>query len=557
MRGSFLRLSVICLVVSGLLIIPTGPTWAQKKKKADDEMTFDADRVAKPGKTGKKPPPDTSPPSKTLERATKLYDEKKYALASIEFAKVINKQSNDSLANVQRAEFFMGKTLYQLGFYAASLAYFDKIVQQGAGHRYHGATLKWLAALSRVLPENSGILEKIGRYDAAELEDPVLAEVRDELLYLLGRHYFAKAGEENFDIAIGLFKKIPPKSPFFVKSKFFEATTQVRKNAGRAAVDAFKEILIIGQERPAFYTEEDIQTYEELANLQLARVFYTNGQFDTSIKYYEKIPQSSPDWLPSLFEASWAYFIIGKSSKALGNIHTLNAPYFQNEFFYGMPESLLLSAVIYYNYCLYDRALEKVEEYNRIYRPLREQIKTAIDKYEDNAEFYKYVSQILNEKAGLNPVMQRLMLSALSDRTLKKTFAWVDELERELTAHAQSDLSWQDTRIAGEVLQELTVQKSLAEADAGRLARERLMRLEGELRNLSRDGSRIRIEVLEAQAGQHTAKARGEEATGEQKPEPIIVDDEHFVWGFNGEYWKDELGFYRFKIQSKCAGGNK
>ena len=24
------------------------------------------------------------------------------------------------------------------------------------------------------------------------------------------------------------------------------------------------------------------------------------------------------------------------------------------------------------------------------------------------------------------------------------------------------------------------------------------------------------------------------------------------MWKFNGEYWKDELGFYRFKIASKC-----
>jgi hypothetical protein len=24
------------------------------------------------------------------------------------------------------------------------------------------------------------------------------------------------------------------------------------------------------------------------------------------------------------------------------------------------------------------------------------------------------------------------------------------------------------------------------------------------------------------------------------------------MWKFNGEYWKDELGYYRFKIRSKC-----
>ena len=24
------------------------------------------------------------------------------------------------------------------------------------------------------------------------------------------------------------------------------------------------------------------------------------------------------------------------------------------------------------------------------------------------------------------------------------------------------------------------------------------------------------------------------------------------IWPFNGEYWRDELGYYRFKIVNKC-----
>ena len=36
------------------------------------------------------------------------------------------------------------------------------------------------------------------------------------------------------------------------------------------------------------------------------------------------------------------------------------------------------------------------------------------------------------------------------------------------------------------------------------------------------------------------------------REEPIVIDDEHFAWKFNGEYWKDELGYYRFKIRSRC-----
>jgi hypothetical protein len=140
----------------------------------------------------------------------------------------------------------------------------------------------------------------------------------------------------------------------------------------------------------------------------------------------------------------------------------------------------------------------------------------------------------------------------LTAKTVGKTFNWVEELQKEIDMLGKADKAWQTTSIAAEVLQELTVQKSLAEADAGKLARDRINRLATELKELSRDGIRIRYETLESQAGNVSAEARGEQISGDNKPEKIVVDDEHFMWKFNGEYWKDELGYYRFKIQSKC-----
>jgi tetratricopeptide (TPR) repeat protein len=488
----------------------------------------------------------STPPSKTLERAIKLYDKKDYFSASIELKKVLDGDSGDDAKNKQRAEFFMGKTLYQMGFYAGSMAYFDKIVQAGDNHTYHGAALKWLAALSRVLPETSGILEKIGTYDASALNDPSLASVKDELLFLLGRHFY-KHGD--FDKATALFQQVDRGSAFFIKAKFFEGVTYVRKYEGKPAVDAFKDILIIGEERPAAYTADDIDNYRELAQLQMARVFYSTQQFDTSIKYFEKLPQNSADWAESLFEASWAYFMKTLNSKALGNIHTLNAPYFEDQYY---PEAVLLRAVIYYKYCLYDQAEEAIQDFNEKYGPLTKNLKDIVAKYDDNAEFYEYVKKVKASKAGLDEKTQRLVMSVLNDKTLLKTFAWVDELNHELDMLQKSDKAWQTTQVAAEVLQELTVQQSVASGDAGKVARDRVDRLARELGALSRDGTKIKYEILEAKGNKISADAVGSRVAADHKEEPIIIDDEHFQWKFDGEYWKDELGYYRFKIRSRC-----
>ncbi|HEU4614850.1 MAG TPA: hypothetical protein VFS15_22310, partial [Kofleriaceae bacterium] len=265
-------------------VMTVSTAYAQKKADKSSDMEFEPENMA------------STPPSKTLERAIKLYDKKDFFSASIELKKVLDGESGDDAKNKQRAEFFMGKTLYQMGFYAGSLAYFDKIVQAGDNHTYHAAALKWLAALSRVLPETSGILEKIGTYDPSALNDPSLASVTDELLFLLGRHYYRRGGDGDFDKAISLFQQVDRNSAFFIKAKFFEGVTYVRKYEGKPAVDAFKDILLIGEERPPQYSKDDIDNYRELAQLQMARVFYSTQQFDTSIKYFEKLPQDSADW---------------------------------------------------------------------------------------------------------------------------------------------------------------------------------------------------------------------------------------------------------------------
>lgn len=78
------------------------------------------------------------------------------------------------------------------------------------------------------------------------------------------------------------------------------------------------------------------------------------------------------------------------------------------------------------------------------------------------------------------------------------------------------------------------------------------MRLSNELGVLSRDGLRIKLEILNAKEQKVSQETLGIRVSADHREEPIVVDDEHFQWKFNGEYWKDELGYYRFKIRSRC-----
>jgi TolA-binding protein len=534
----------IGILLTGLLIL-SGSVASAKKKKAAPEAG-----EAQP--EGEAPVGDQ--PSKVLERAFKLYDGEDYYSASIELSKVVEGESGDSEPNKQKAEFWMGKALYNMKYYSASLSYFDRIVQKGPSHAYYNATLKWLASLSRQLPDSTGILEKIGKYNRAELDQPALEKVRDELYFLLGKFYYQKG---NFKEAVELFQAVPANSDSYVEAKLFEGATHVRQYEAKPAVEAFKEVL-----RVAAQSEDPrIQPYADIANLSLARTFYSTGQFDLAVKYFDRVSQDAYDWANSLFESSWANFMLKDKgySKALGNIHTIQAPYFDE---YIKPESvaegMTVKATIYFYNCQYDRAEEAIGDFNAIYPDVFQELKKLITGTQDNGDLYEVAVKIRKQTSGLPEQVERAARGVLGDLTIGRRFDYVRELDNELKRYDKADASWKSTNIAQNVFADLTLQRSLAVNEAGDLARRRLKRLTEELSQLIKRVIKIEFEILAGQKGELEEEVKQEQqvihtGTG-HRPGEIRADDEHVIWPFNGEYWRDELGYYRVKIRNKCGG---
>jgi tetratricopeptide (TPR) repeat protein len=524
-RGSVL------LVVSASLVFATvaSPAQAQQRKRGRSDA-----------------------PSQVLERALKLYDSNELYSASIELYKVVEGESGDSDANRQKAEFWMGKTLYKLTYYSAALSYFDRIVQKGTGHAHYNETLKWLASLSREVADSAGILEKIGKYDRKELEQPALESVRDELYFLLGKYHYTKG---KFKEAVSLFNMVPKASQYYVQAKLFEGATHVREYNAKPAVDAFKEVLRVGKESD----DPKVKPYEDLAELSLARVFYSTGQYDLATKYFDLVSTDSYDWPNSLFEASWANFMLRQAgySKALGNIQTLQAPYFDN---FIKPESiaeaLTVKATIYFYNCQYDRAADAIDEFRETFEPLALDLKKVVDATTANDQFFELADKIRGGDSPLPEKTERAARAVLSDRMLGRRFDYVKELDRELAEHERADPAWKSTAVANAVVTDITLQRSLTVNEAGELARQRVSRLVSELANLIKRVLKIEIEILQGEKGaleqeivQEQQKMAANRATDISR---IVVDDEHHYWPFKGEYWRDELGYYRVRLLNRC-----
>jgi len=101
------------------------------------------------------------------------------------------------------------------------------------------------------------------------------------------------------------------------------------------------------------------------------------------------------------------------------------------------------------------------------------------------------------------------------------------------------------------------VNRALMVNEAGEMARKRIERLVGEFAALTVRVTKIKYEILEGEKRFEEEDLRSEnQKDRSHKGKEIVtinVDDEHQFWPFTGEYWRDELGYYRYKLANKCG----
>jgi TolA-binding protein len=505
-------------------------------------------------------PPAEGPPSEAMAAGLRLYQQKAFREASVQFQRVVEGATTDAEANKQKAQFFLGKSLFHLKFNQSALAVFEEIVQMGEAHLYFRPTLEWLAQLSRVLPEPAGIIGLTGQYGdtpdvLADFNTPERKETYNELLYLMGRYWY---NQNEFEKARTFLAAEEPDAKYYVHSLFFVGVTYVRERQASPAVKAFRKIVDKFKDTPRIFLSAEEERFLDLAWLSLARIYYSTEHWDSALEAWSKVPMTSEYWLDALFEESWAYFQVGDDpkiqgyQKALGNIHTLNSPFFVDRFY---PESLVLKSVIYFGNCWYEESNSTVQAFQDDYQPVKDELEKEIQKYTDNVKFFEFLRQVSDKKSKLSPKLMKILNVTLGDRTLLRNLEYVKLLEKEEARLSKMPPEFRNASIGIRILQDIAAAKSVAVDNAGNLAKSRFERLLQELQDLLNQATAIQIEILNALRGELKQEIMNEleiSAPTEKAAKPKI-DSEHQIWPFQGEYWRDELGFYRQVIVSKCG----
>jgi tetratricopeptide (TPR) repeat protein len=581
--------SLTALAAAGFLTtIPASAQHAKKPKAAPaaastaTPVDMDADAASKatgkkgapakgakgsnaPGDAGGTPTPGT--PSEAAAQAKHLYETEKWWDAAQALFAVSNGETGDDEGNKQLAQFNLAKSLYKLKFYQAAYSIFSEIADKPA-HIKYGETLLWLAKLATDLPEPADIIERVGKYDEGQIarfNNKEQQELYWQLNYLLGRYRYRNG---QYPEALALFEKVNRESKYYVQAQFFGGVSNVQMRQSKPAVQSFQRVL--GAVEGGEVAMEDESRMRDLAYLSMARTFYsasikldenTNAptvdqtRLSAAVKYWNKVDIASEYWLDALFEESWAYFMAGDYSHALGNIHTIEAPYFPHSYY---PEAEVLKAVIYFVNCQYDDDLTIVAKFRAKYEPIRDELTKTLDRLKKaqnpEEEFYKFLKDVRDDKASVPAKISPIVKTSMSDRQLLRNLQYVHLLDEEANRYAKAPASFQGSKAGDLVKDSVHDARELAVRNAGDLARTRYERSLADLNEQLRNGQKVLVDITSAQRNIIDQELQKSQISAEESKVNIVKpDEEHVIWPFNGEYWRDELGFYRQTITSKCG----
>lgn len=531
------------------------PVAEEKKpdKKPAPTMSFDAVDVS--GKTGDR---------QRMDAAISQFKDESYEAAGLAFFEMTQDPNMAGMA--AEAEYWLAKSLYKLGMYHSALQMFSKVLARGDRTKFFKSSLEWLFFIARKTINETVVLDEIAKYSGYEFPE----RFRNEFRYLLARSNLQRGkaldeaeqtgeADNSFDEVKRSALMIPKGDPFYPKAKYLEGLAYFRENKLETALEAMKEVVRATRQPEGPLTKEakNLKALRELAFMQLARTHYGARQNRYAIFYLSKIERGGPQWLESLFEASWAHYRIGQYEQALGNLITLSSPFFRDEYF---PEAMILKAVIYFENCRYKEALTIIEDFEAIYGPVQEELEVLVNRNMEATEYFNVLDEVRqkNKKGikmtGTDEILERILNLALTDKDLKKTVESITELEGEIDGIGQKGDTFKYSNLSKNVIETLKVQREELIKKAGLMAKGKLGFELGALKTLRANGLRIKFETTskEKEFLEQMLSAGGEVATVKKYKYSVAVPDDYLYWPYAGEYWRDELGTYQYTLTKGC-----
>lgn len=397
-----------------------------------------------------------------------------------------------------------------------------------------------LRKLRKKIDYSPTAMEKLTNFDVSGFTQ----EFQDNFHYVLGE-YFADYG--NYQRALTFFKSISNKSLDKPKALYLIGLVQIQHKMYRSAIGSFESSINLSERL------NGDQEVVNLSYLAMARIAYENGNYDAAIYYYKKVPKSSLSLSRSFYELAWTYLMKLDYSRALGIFHALHSPFFKQSFY---PDLWLLEARVYTDLCHYNRANKALHEFDNEITVLLPKIKAFINAQRKPQDFYLNFVKAADAPAKSSALPEIVIYKVISDIGFYNIYKTLQEIERE------RGLLKQNKSALGKVGQQLG--KKLAQLHEDKLiqagiAIQRLLRkTDNSIGDAMVNETEIQVDLNSAAMERlqvETARLAGESIGIKKKVKSkrsAVIGKDQEVWKWDGDYWWDELSFYRGFVKDQC-----
>ncbi len=482
----------------------------------------------------------------SLGTAVKAYNDGNFGEAAFRFYDVA--AYDPVLENRFKAEYFLAETLQKMGLERSAAFYYTAIVRQGTNHPYYLKAIAKLVQIAEDLRDDVFIPTLIERqYNSAFSQLP--AATLYKINYLVGLQKFRRNDARS---ALQYLAAVPRESSYYDKALYLTGIIKTFQSraGGQEAVEDYKDILELKDGPKVKYW--DLANTKQLATLAIARTDYTLGRYGDAKRAYEQIPRYSTYWDVALFEDGWASFMAEDIGTAMGSLHTLQAPQFAGSF---QPESVVLKATVYFTACLYDEVQKELKVFDQRYKPMAAVVDKIVKAHPNDSDLPLFLALVATPQAQKPELPLAVRNKLLDNHRVQSLIHYVNVIDDE-SAKAKTIDVWKGSNLLHEIESQLSKQREQFVLTTGKFIRGRLEKLVKQVGNLDGQAEILRFETSKAEKEMLESgvdpKTR---LKGETLLRPTMPGDDWQYWSFDGEWWVDELGYYKYTLKSACSTG--
>lgn len=479
-----------------------------------------------------------------VEELVQLYRAKKYLTASKGLFDLL--QADTFPEHKSKITYYLAKSLYDLEMYHGAQYYFKEVVRQGPRNPYFKYALPKLVAIAQINGNDAELLSFVELIPPEQFP----RQAKNHLSYLMGRKLYEQG---ELTDALRFFQQVSPRSELYMRSKYFEGVIHNERSKFKSAVKAFRDVYQAEVPATDERTVLELKDLQDLALVNIARIYYGLERYDNADNYYSLVDRSSLYWPQSLFERSWATFMQNDLNLTLGLLLTTRTPFYDDREF--LPEATVLRGLTFFSLCEYDEVERLLLDFEDEHQPMKIELRSFLAEYstdDGRALADQAFEHYFEDPATQTALTEAFFLHLLRNRDIAGIVRHMDMMDSEEVMIDEQKAVWRDS-VGAQVKQVMEQDRQRYKRRAGLAMLREMTQQYQHITDLISQSEIIRFEVVDAQRLDYQYRATNPLIESlEERTIDFATSRDIIYWPFNGEFWDDELGYYRYTESTSC-----